>query len=61
MTPPAAFRVVWGLGRHEDFATAAEASARADEIHREMVETWPLLAGTSDGSLPRVIELEAKP
>lgn len=37
------YRVVWGLGRYEDFAT-------------EMVETWPLLAGTSDGSLPRVVE-----
>jgi hypothetical protein len=51
----ASYRVVWGLGRHEDFATAAEADARADEIHKEMVEEWPLLAGTGDGSLPRVL------
>jgi hypothetical protein len=51
------YRVIWGLGRHEDFPTAAEADARADEIHKGMVEDWPLLAGTNDGSLPRVVEV----
>jgi len=49
------YRVTWGLGRSEDFDSPDEAAARADEIHAEMIEAWPLLSGTSDGSLPRVI------
>ena len=54
----AAYRVVWGLGRCEFFATAPEADARASELHAEMVEEWPLLAGTNDAALPRVIASE---
>lgn len=49
------YRVVWGLGRTEDFHTSNEAAERAEAIHRDMVETWPLLAGTNDGALPRVV------
>ena len=37
---------------------APEADARASELHAEMVEEWPLLAGTNDAALPRVIASE---
>ena len=53
-------RVIWGLGRYEDFSSYHEAAERADEIHREMVEKWPMLAGTSDRVLPRVVEIEVE-
>lgn len=53
------YRVIWGLGRSEDFATAEKAAERADEIHRDMVETWPILAGTNDAVLPRVVVVDA--
>jgi hypothetical protein len=54
------YRVEWGLGRSEEFATSQEASTRADEIHAELIEWAPILAGTNDAVLPRVVVVESK-
>lgn len=51
-------RVIWGLGRSEDFDSYHEAAERADEIQRDLVEMWPILAGTNDAVLPRIVEVE---
>ena len=56
--PKTVYRVVWGLGRSEDFATAEEAGKRHDELYADIVETWPMLAGTNDAVLPRLIEVQ---
>lgn len=59
MSEKTTYRVVWGLGRHEDFTNPLEAAERQDEIHADMVRTWPELGGTGDGALPRVVVLES--